>query len=285
MHKIVKVLFLVSLVPVASATSQEVAGGDVVAVGRHPIFVLQESTFGLRAGGKQNLWKLGDLNPNFVLYDDGLVIFKKQNDPHQLFSVLLGPAEKKAMLRKLNPTAFLTLDNSYSTNNQLDQPVYFIKYWQEGGMKKVRVIGDIRNSTSDRQKVPAAFLEPFDQMISFGNSNAVVWQPGLMEIQLYAHRKSSGEPVPWPDEWPDLNHKDTRKRTDPAMRYAYTLYLDGMHRDRLEKMLAGLKPRQAVLINGKHWYLAPSRFILPNEKMWDTEKTTGPWDTIRRSAK
>jgi hypothetical protein len=48
-------------------------------------------------------------------------------------------------------------------------------------------------------------------------------------------------------------------------------------------MLSRLKEKQAVLINQKLWYIAPQRYILPKEEMWDTEKSEGAWDTIRDS--
>ena len=250
---------------------------------RRPVITLKESTRMRRVN--KSIWSLNSLNPVFVLYDDGLVIFKKDKAQVEYSSVDLGPQEMKTLMEKFKIDEFLKLDNSYSTNNEFNQPVNFIKYWQGSKVKKVRVIGTIRDDEKDRSNSPKAFLHLFDQVISFKHKNAHTWVPYKLKISLYPQTNSQGEPVLWPSDWPDLNHKTTKKRTDPDLSHSYELYLDGIHKEKLEQMLSKLKTNQAVSINGKPWYIAPVRYILPNEKMWDTEKSKGVWDTIKKAFK
>lgn len=273
MHNLIKTLLLFGLAVIGFATT-EINDQETTAMpDRKPIILLQEITHAPHEGIDKIIWKLGFLNPNFVLYDDGLVIFKSDKDQFELFSVELTPQEMNTLLEEFRIDEFLKLEDSYYTNNQFHQPLYFIKYWQGRKMKKVRVIGPIRDNEADRNIAPKAFLKIFDKMISFHHKNARLWEPEKIEIALYPYTNSQGEPVPWTAGWPDLSHKTTKKRTDVHLSHSYTIYLDGANKDKLEQMLFRLKKKQAVLINQKQWYIAPQRYILPNEEMWDTEKS------------
>ncbi len=267
-------IILFGLVVIGSAATQTHARERTRE--RRPILLLSESTRSARyAGADKTIWSLGFLNPVFVLYDDGLAVFKNDGDRFRLFSVVLASREKNTLLSAID--GFLKLEDSYTTTNQFHPPVYFIKYWQGSRMKKVSVIGPIRTSEEDRNKTPRAFLELFDQMVSFRHKKARLWEPETVEIDVYPLTDAQGEPVPWPKGWPDLSHKSTKK----GRKGSYKIFLDGVNKDKLEQMLSSLKEEQAVLISHKHWYIAPRRYLLPNEQMWDTERTEGPWDTIR----
>ena len=102
-------------------------------------------------------------------------------------------------------------------------------------------------------------------------------------IRVYPYADSKGEPVQWPEDWPGLKDPATKKRKDDSLRSSYDIYLDGANRSHLEQMLSSLKEKQAVLIDQKQWYIAPSRYILPSEEVWDTERSEGSWDSIFRS--
>jgi len=275
-------LLLVSTFLVLSNTiiqSQEATGPQ----NRKPLITLEEGTRAV--GADSSLWRLNSLNPSFVLYDDGLAVFKKGIKSLEYYSVKLDDLELKALLKKFEINEFLKLGDSYSTNNKFHQPVNFIKYRRGSKMKKVRVIGTLRDDQKDRSQSPKAFLTVFDQMVSFKNKNSQLWTPYQLEIALYPQKNPQGEPVPWPSEWPDLNHKTTKKRSASDLSHSYMIYLDGSHKRELERMISGLKENQAVIINDNPWYLAPKKYIFPNEKMWDTEKSKGEWDTIRKVEK
>ena len=234
-------IILFGLVVVGSAATQTQARERTRE--RRPVLLLSESTRSAgHAGADQTIWSLGFLNPVFVLYDDGLAVFKKDGDRFRLFSVVLASREKNTLLSAID--GFLKLEDSYTTTDQFHPPLYFIKYWQGSRMKKVSVIGPIRASEEDRNKTPRAFLELFDQMVSFGNEKARLWEPETVEINVYPLTEARGEPVPWPKGWPDLSHKTTKK----GRRGSYKIFLDGANKDKLEQMLSSLKEEQAVLI-------------------------------------
>jgi len=150
-----KIIFLASLALILFAHAEIQAQDTKITIGK-PVIALDE----MRRwpyGDETVIWKLNFLNPVFVLYDNGLVIFKQGIDPFKLFSVEL--------------TA----------------------------------------------------------------------------------------------------HETTKKNEHKEFKYPYTfytIYLDGKKKDELERMLLGLKEKQAVLINEKQWLIAPERYILPGEELW-----------------
>jgi hypothetical protein len=233
---------------------------------RKPVITFQAST--RMSGMGETIWKLGFLNPDFVLYDDGLVIFRKDKNTSDFISVQLNSQEMKSLVEKFKIDTFLKLEKSYSTNNKFHQPINSIKYWQGSKMKKVSVQGQVQSDEKDRSKSPQAFLNIFDSIMSFEHKNSQIWKPYKLEISLYPQKNAKGDPIPWPREWPDLNHITTKKRTDDALSHSYKIYLDGTHKDEFELMLPKINKYQPVIINGKPWYLAPQRYILPNEEMW-----------------
>lgn len=242
---------------------------------RKPILVLRELTaWGPRPQeGSKTIWTLNGLNPTFVLYNDGLVIFKKGKDSLELFSAELTPAEMHTWLEGLDVAAFLKLEDSYYTNNFFDQPTSVI-YWQDHTIKRVMVSGPIRDSEADRNKAPQAFLKIFNRVITFHHDNARMWEPEKVQLHVIPYTDSEGEPVAWPKGWPDLNDKTTK---DTSHAYgtgkSYSIHLSGDQRDELEQMLSGLKNKQAVLMNERSWYVSPHRYCLPGEELWIDPKS------------
>jgi hypothetical protein len=259
------ILIAVSSVIFICFAKPEISAQETKMPGIKPGILLQENT---TWPPPPKRWSLNVLSPVFVLYDNGLVLFKKGRDQYELLSVELTPEEINSLLEEFKLDEFVKLEESYETSRQLDQPVYSVKYWQEGKLKSVKVFGSIRDNEEDREGTPPAFLKIFDQMISFDHPNVRLWQPGKIEIHLYPYTGSQGESAPWPEGWPDLSHPATKKNEDASFKYSYTIYLDGAKKDKLEQILSGLKEKQAILINEKQWYIAPQRYCLPGEEWW-----------------
>lgn len=270
----IKIIFLLGLVIIGFANSEINAQDKTEITDRKPVILLRETTHWVHQGWDKTIWKLGFLNPTFVLYDNGLVIFKKGGDQFELFSVELTPQEMNSLLEEFKLDEFVKLGESYKTSRRFEQPIYSIQYWPEGKPKPVKVFGWIRDNEEDRKNTPPVFLKLFDKMISFDHPNARLWQPEKVEIRVFAFNemKVEGEPVPWPKEWPDLNHKTTKKNDkkyeNVYIEDSYNIYLDGDKKDDLERMLSSLKEQQAVLINEKQWFIARQRYILPGEELW-----------------
>jgi len=164
--------------------------------------------------------------------------------------------------------AFAALEESYDASRMLDQPVYLIRSWQDGKVKTVRVFGDIEDNEEDRANTPPGFLKLFDQMIAYTPPAAAPWEPELLEVNIFPYTDAEGEAVAWPPGWPDL--KDALTKDESAMygHESYDLYIPGAHREELEKLVAGLDDKQAVLINDRKWYVSPYRYCLPGEDLW-----------------
>lgn len=261
------IFFFLSVVLVGFATpsTQDLAKPE--AAEKKPVILLDEGTHKSPAPGP---WALNDLNPTFVLYEDGLVIFRKGRGSSEFFSVQLTPEEMNTLLGGLSVEDFLKLGENYYTNNLFDQPYSVIKYWQDHAMKRVAVFGPIRESAEDRNKTPQAFLKIFDRLTSFDHENARLWEPERLEIHVIPYTNSEGEPVAWPKDWPDLNDKTTKDTSSFYGRgESYHIYLGGDHREELEQLLSSLKEKQAVLINERQWHVSPWRYCLPNEELWE----------------
>ncbi len=267
-HRFITSIVLLSLV-MGFASAGINAQEQSTIPNRQPIILLQETTRGGHEGREHTVWKLGSINPTFVLYNDGLVIFKKDKNQFELFSVELTPDKLSALLEELAiGEEFLQLEDSYYTNNQFHQPLYIIKYWQDEKPKRVMVAGPIRDSEEDRDKAPKAFLEIFDKVMLFARTDAHLWKPEKVEIRVSPYTDSEGQPVPWPRGWPDLKHKTTKDRRNFFGHEAYHMYIAGENKDELEQILSGLKEKQAVLINERQWYISPTRYCLPSEELW-----------------
>lgn len=193
----------------------------------------------------------------------GAELFKSE-----LFSAQLTSEQMNALLQGLNVEEFLKLEEDYYTNNQFHQPLSIIKYWQDHAMKRVKVVGPIRESAEDRNKAPQAFLRIFDRLTLFNHESARLWEPEKLEIHVIPYMDSKGEPVAWPKDWPDINDETTEDKKDFFGHESYHLYLDGDQRDELEQLLSGLKEKQAVLMNERQWHVTLYKYCLPNEEVW-----------------
>ena len=175
-NNFIKVTFLLGLIFICF-TNSEINAQDTKMPDIKPIIILQETTPWIHKGQDKTIWKLGHYNPAFILYDNGLVIFKKGGDQYELFSIELTPKEMNSLLEEFRLDEFVKLEESYDTSARLDQPVYSIKYWQEGKLKSVKVFGAHRDDNEENRKnIPPAFLKIFDKMISFDHQNARLWQ-------------------------------------------------------------------------------------------------------------
>ena len=74
----------------------------------------------------------------------------------------------------------------------------------------------------------------------------------------------------WPEGWPDLDHPSTTKNS--ALRSeSYTVVLDAEHKAEFERLHQQIEEGGRVEMNQRRWYMAPKRFLLPNEAMWKSD--------------
>ncbi len=232
-----------------------------------PIILLKKMTPELYYGTTTTtIWQLNWKNPAFVLYDDGLVIFRKKTDDFNFFSVKLPPDEMNKLLDEFGVNEqFINLEEHYNINDDSDPPINTIATWQDQKEKSVTVVGHLNDDKEDdRKKTSPTFLKLFDQLNSFEHFQAQNWQPQSVRILITAFPGSQGEPATWPQGWPDLMDQATQKITSDS----YAIYLNGESLHEFEQLMANLKENQAVLINEKRWYISPERYCLPGEESW-----------------
>lgn len=224
-----RVVFLV--VVLAGLAAPSVQGREQPeAAERTPLILLDEMTQGEPPALSTTRWALNFLNPMFVLYKDGLVIFKKARGSSESCSAQLTPEQVNALLEGLNVEAFLALEEEYYTNNQFHQPLAIITYWQDHAMKRVMVSGPIRERAEDRNKTPHAFLRIFDRVTSFHHENAQLWEPEKLEIRVIPYTDSKGAPVAWPKDWV-VTHFDPYMQVDRPSTFGHNSMHEALKQD------------------------------------------------------
>lgn len=235
---------------------------------RKPLVLVNETTRG-RKLGSETKWTAGYMNPLFVLYSDGLVIFKKPGNAYELFSAQLTQKETDELMVAVNPKALSGLDAMTFTSRRMHPPIYSIRYWfgAETKMRRVAVAGTLKSDRpdgGDRASAPKAFLSALDQALSFERTGALPWVPKRVLIRV-SPSQAKTEAVAWPKGWPDINHESSKK--DRYIKDSYSVYLKGSEVKVLEQLLVESKERP-VLISGKKWRVTPQRHCLPGEESW-----------------
>ena len=219
--------------------------------------------------------------PFFVLYDNGLVIYKKDRGDCKFFSVELSPEELNAFLKEINPDdEFFKLNSDYDTfadvysefGDQIDFgaiPFCRIRLWHGNTMKQVRILGAIERYET-RSKIPDAFIKIADRLYSFDHPDAYLWQPEKIEIVASPINVPDDNLVLWPHDWPDLYDEATKKFKDPYGKEPYyELHMSGNKLGELDRLLSSLDGNSAILMNGKKFFVYVSHYCLPAEELFD----------------
>jgi hypothetical protein len=228
--------------------------------GRAPVAIVYEF----------NPWAMviGSDSPSFALYSDGLVIFTRrhQDGKYEYASVTLSEPERDALVSSLPAKEFFALEQRYETTMATDQPTTTIILWDKGQLKSVSVYGGLRRTDNDRKEAaPAAFIETYEKLKGFESNRAAPWMPEKIELMIWPY-ETAGDALPWPKDWPDTKHLETKKRGDGRDRIAYSIYLSQSQYETLKARLKRDSP-SALLIDGRKWAFS-FRFPLPLEEDW-----------------
>lgn len=204
------------------------------------------------------IWKRYFFDPTFVLYDDGLVIYSKNPDADEWYSVQLTPVEVEELLKGFDIEEFLRLKNFYVVTDDphLDKDGGIIKYWQGGHVKEVKVWGSWKNA-------PEVLFKIFKSMTSFNHPNAHLWEPQTVVVDIFPSGRLQGESA-WPEDWPDLNDPTSIKGD---IKDNYHIFIEGYKRAEVETMYNHLHYKP-LLLNNKGWLFAPARYCFPSEELW-----------------
>ena len=211
---------------------------------------------------------LGSDSPSFALYADGLVIFARraQDGKHEYASVVLSEQERDALVSSLPIKQFFGLEKHYETTQITDQVTTSVTLRDGDQLKSVSVYGGLRRTDNDRKEgAPAAFIEIYEKLKGFQSDRAAKWMPEKVEMMIWSY-DNAGDAMPWPKNWPDTKHPETKKRGDGQDNIAYSIYLSEVQYETLRKRVERDSER-AVLINGRKWAFS-FRFPFPNEDSW-----------------
>jgi hypothetical protein len=254
-----RILILLALVTIS----------DAVAADPAPILVVRE----------MDPWRMviGSDSAKFAIYDDGSVIYqtakptaerpfsrRKIEDPSKVAKTLLG----------FDPA---TVDAEYELSSATDQisttiwtPERVIEIygdWREpltmgtGDDPDLKAIDEReRKMWEALPKEVRAFLAKVEKE---QEKEGDPWLPESIEVMLWPYEYAPEKSIIWPQEWPDLNSKDTRKRGEDS----YSVFLLGKSYSELLRFISTRKEKGAVLINGKKMSIS-YRFPFPMEASW-----------------
>ena len=223
--------------------------------------------------------------PTFVLYENGMVIYKKKG---RYVSAKLSQTEVDAFMGGLRLDSLGKLKNSYGTNdNMTDLPTNVLvvragdSAYREISVHglirsspdieslkallsayKRNLLGDVRVSdteSSEGPPLPTELSAALSQILAYDNAHSSVWLPEYIEIFIWPFEYAKGEPADWPKRWPGLTDPKTVKRSD-----AYSLFMPGSQNRELQKFIARLNQTRAVRIDNKKWAVS-ARFLFPHE--------------------
>jgi hypothetical protein len=271
MRNVVAMLFLLVTGPTLAAGFQPFAGPTPELVWIQP-----------------NSWAMvmGSDTPQFVLYDNGQVIYAKLDGREFTYhSCVLNESQVKEV--RQNVAAVLqvkTLKQWYSLVHATDQPIasfffhpttksdpiiveaYGLAY-PDGDSRGSRALEAEKKLYPDekRDEVPTELMSLDKYLGSFDVKDCPVWQPQYIEVMIWSFDYAKTAPVTWPKDWPGLNSERTMPRHDGA----YSIFLDGVKLSELQKLLAPLDEGGAMILDGKKWAVA-FRPAVPSEPVWRT---------------
>jgi hypothetical protein len=231
---------------------------------RHPQFKL-EGPRPLIVWLENDPWRMviGSDSPTFALYEEGQLIYLKEDETGEpgYFFVTLTETEKSQFLEMLAiDPQFFTLERYYEATEWTDQPNHTLLVSDHGPLKRVDVYGDVRGEAEVKQKTPRPFLELVEKLSRYDHPQATLWLPKEVEIMVWPY--NSSEALPWPADWPDLEHPTTWYRGNDS----YSLYLAWPQFEQFREMIEQESP-SALLINDKTWTYG-YRYPFLNEHLW-----------------
>lgn len=230
-------------------------------VGRRPVVLIYEINPWLQV--------IGSDSPSFALYEDGLLIFARpraEGGGYEYASAKLSAQERDALVQSLPAKQFQELEPRYETTLATDQPTTVIKLWDRDLVKSVSVYGGLKRTDNDRKEgAPAAFVETYEKLKGFQPSKATRWTPEKVELMIWPF-ENAGDALPWPKNWPDTQHPETKRRGQSPDQISYSIYVTPAQYESLKKS-AKEKSADALLINGRKWAFS-FRFPFPAEESW-----------------
>jgi hypothetical protein len=220
-----------------------------------------------------NPWAMviGADTPRVAVYDDGEVIFaKQQNQRMQYYQLTLDATSFKTMRAQVSALLSMTdLKHSYELVRVTDQPEakFYLSDKKRELVTSVYGLSSTGNSVSvsgDAKKagVPRELLDFYQWLLGLDSSQRKVWTPKYVEVMLWDYSYAPQPSIKWPRDWPSLDSDRTVKRGE-----AYSIFLDGRLQPQLAAFLATRSEKGAVEVSGKKM-AADYRYTFPGEPTW-----------------
>lgn len=201
---------------------------------------------------------IGSDTPRFVLYDDGVVIYRTDAGH---YSARLTPDQVATFNASLRPDALAERAGTYTAVNATDQPTTDILVRRKAGYARVSVYGSLRSPFA-RAATPDEFLDAYERLAAFESPGAIPWLPEAVEVMIWPYEYAPDESIVWPETWPGVDHADTVQRGD-----SHSLYIPAAEYPELRDFLRTRREKGAVLIDGRKW-IAQVRLPFPKEDRW-----------------
>ena len=226
----------------------------------------------------------GSDSPEFVLYQDGTLVFTKcreKNNPYSCYYQMtkLSLEEISQTMEMLHPQEFYTFDKHYSTDTSKlivsDLPFrLFVMRKPDGTYKQVSTYGGLSGDKSGyvAEDIPLKLKEIVEFVASYKNNKTIDFSFEYAEliIKPYGYEKNLKKTIKWSRNLPDLNDSKTIKHKEYG---AYSLFIDKSSEKFFSNVYYKLLDYQlkdietALLINKQKWK-AELRYPFPSEKIW-----------------
>lgn len=212
---------------------------------------------------ERNPWAtvIGSDVPTFAMYENGQIIYKKQeNEQLKFYEVRLTKEELQEVIKSfLILESIYKLDDRISLSYSTDQPSNHL-FLNIDLKKTIIVYGNLDKQSKDRQKAPEQLLTVYDNIKNYKNSSAKEWLPARVEVIFWDY-KYAATSRPWPKEFPDLNSNSTLKSNSDS----YSVFIDRKLFEPFKKFYLSMEEKQAVEINNRKMAIS-YRFPFPNIK-------------------
>jgi hypothetical protein len=223
----------------------------------------------------------GSDSPEFVLYQDGTVVFTKceeKDNPYSCYYVMakLSSEEISRAMEKIYSQEFYSFDNHYSPDTSkaaVSDLTYrlFVMRKPDGTYKHVSIYGALSGDKTGyvAENVPAALKEIAEFATSYDNANPIEFGFEYYEVAIEPYSDDSKKNLKWSKDLPDLNDSKTIKHKEYGR---YSLFVPNnlfykVKQIQYKQLKSKNSSYPAVLINNQRWEIE-ARIPFPSEAIW-----------------
>lgn len=220
---------------------------------------------------ERNPWLMviGSDVPTFVLYEDGLVIFRKGDERRgEHMRADLGRAGAAALAGDIARSGFFDLPRSTSVAHATDQPTVqvLVRDGLRWHLASVYGIGRDGKALHGNEEAAPAFTRTYRRLVTFDAPKAAPWNPEQIEVML-GDFSYAGSSVPWPSAIP----RPKAPIQAPA-NGVFKHFIDGKYEDDVRALQAKARDTTAVEIDGHKWSFGYRRCVPEEEYFYKVER-------------